>query len=139
MYFEWNSEIELGHPLLDEQHKRLFALSEEVARTLADSPQNRPAEAALQALIDFTREHFATEDGLMRGSGFSETEAHARSHTLLLTELDEYCRKVREGQNANLTVTGLVAYLWRWLILHINSADRELVGWLRSRETGRSA
>jgi len=128
-YFEWNSQFELGYPLLDEQHKRLFSLSEAVAQTLADSAERRSA-AALQALIDFSREHFAAEEGLMRASNYPGADAHARLHTSLLTELDEYCLKVQRDWNANLTVTGLVAFLWHWLIVHINSTDRELVGWL---------
>lgn len=139
MYFEWNSQIELGHPLLDEQHKRLFSLSESVARTLSGSPDRPPVEAALRALIDFARVHFATEDGLMREGDYPDAEEHVRAHSLLLAQLNEYCRKVQSGENANLTVTGLVAYLWHWLIMHINAADRELVIWLRSRESRRGA
>ena len=139
MYFEWNKQVELGHPLIDEQHKRLFSLSEAVAQTLADAEARRPAEEALRALIDFVRVHFATEDGLMREAGFPDASEHASAHGLLLAELDEYCRKVQEGENPGLTVTGLVAYLWHWLIMHINAADRELVVWLRSRKTYRAA
>jgi hemerythrin len=134
MFFEWNSHVELGHPLIDEQHRRLFSLSEAVAQSLAGSPAHRPTEAALRALIDFVREHFATEEGLMRGAGFPETAEHARLHDLLLAELDAYCRKVRQEDNAGLTLTGLVAFLWHWLVMHINVADRELVEWLRARE-----
>jgi hemerythrin len=139
MYFEWNSQVELGHPLIDQQHKRLFSLSEAVAQTLADSEARRPAEEALRALIDFVRVHFATENGLMREADFPDAGEHARAHGQLLAELEEYCRKVQQGKNASLTVTGLVAYLWHWLIMHINAADRELVVWLRSRETHRPA
>jgi hemerythrin len=137
MYFEWNSQIELGHPLLDEQHKRLFSLSEAVAETLAGAPDRRPVEVALRALIDFVRVHFATEDGLMRAADFPDADEHASSHALLLAELDEYCRKVQREENTGVTVTGLVAFLWNWLITHINAADRELVIWLRSREPRR--
>ena len=92
-------------------------------------------EPALRALIAFAREHFAAEEGLMRASNYAPAETHAHYHALLLGELEEYFRKVqkdgdRDG-NTRLTVTGLVAFLWRWLILHIDSADRELVRWLK--------
>lgn len=136
-YFEWNSQVELEHPLLNEHHKRLFALSEAVAQSLADSAERRPAEPALGALIAFVREHFAAEEGLMRATNYAGAETHAKSHALLLAELEEYFRKVQQEDNANLTVTGLVAYLWRWLILHIDSADRELVRWLKAHEAAR--
>ena len=32
-YFEWNSQVELEHPLLNAHHKRLFALAEAVAQS----------------------------------------------------------------------------------------------------------
>ena len=83
-------------------------------------------------LIAFAREHFAAEEGLMRASHYAPAETHAHYHALLLGELEEYFRKVQQDGNARLTVTGLVAFLWRWLILHIDSADRELVRWLES-------
>ena len=134
VYFEWNSQIELGHSLLDEQHKRLFSLGEAIAETLADSADHQPVVSALLALIDFVRHHFATEEGLMRASNYPGVDAHARLHTFLLAELDEYCRKVQRDRVANLTVTGLVAFLLNWLVVHIDSTDRELVDWLRSRE-----
>jgi hemerythrin len=130
-YFEWNSHVELGYPLLDEQHKRLFSLSEAVAQTLVDAEEQRSAEAALLALIGFAEEHFGTEEGLMVASNYPEASTHARVHQSLLAELNDYYSKVRRDRNANLTVTGLVAFLWHWLIVHINSADRELVSWLR--------
>lgn len=132
MYFEWNSQIELGYPPIDEQHRRLFALSEEVARTLADSADHRPAAGALRELSDFVREHFAFEEGLMRVNGYPGADGHAGAHNLLLTELETYCRKLQTDEQANLTVTGLVAFLWHWLIMHINAADRELVRWVKS-------
>ena len=135
-YFEWNSQVELDHPLINAHHKRLFELSEAVAQSAADSSDQRPAEPALRDLIAFAREHFAAEEGLMRASHYAPAETHAHYHALLLGELEEYFRKIKDGSdgNARLTVTGLVAFLWRWLILHIDSADRELVRWLHAHE-----
>ena len=136
-YFEWNSQVELGHPLLNAHHKRLFELSEAVAQSLADSATSRPTESALEALIAFAREHFGVEEGLMRDSGYAAAETHARNHALLLAELEAYFRTIRQENNPALTVTGLVAFLWRWLILHIDSADRDLVRWLESHPVAR--
>jgi hemerythrin len=140
-YFEWNSQVELDHPLINAQHKRLFVLSEAVAQSAAGAADQRPTEPALRDLIAFAREHFAAEEGLMRASNYAPAATHAHYHALLLGELEEYFRKVqkdgdRDG-NTRLTVTGLVAFLWRWLILHIDSADRELVRWLKEQPTTR--
>lgn len=129
-YFEWTAEIAVGHAQIDEEHKQLFALAEAVVEPLFSTAEHRPREALLQALIDFARKHFAYEEELMRTSGYPEAEAHAKFHATLLTELDTYCARVRMGSHTN--PVGLIAYLWNWLIVHIQSADRQLVAWLAS-------
>lgn len=59
---------------------------------------------------------------------------HAKYHASLLTELTTYCQKVQHGGHSN--PVGLISFLWNWLVLHIDSADRELVLWLRAKESG---
>ena len=133
-YFEWRSEIELGHPLIDAQHRKLLSLGEAVVEPLINSKEHQPGATQLQALIDFAQEHFAFEESLMRTAGYPENELHAKFHTSLLAELNAYCAKVQQGQNTN--PAGLISFLWNWLVLHIDSADRQLVAWVKSRESG---
>ena len=129
-YFEWTADVEVGHEQIDEEHKRMFALAEAVVEPLFFSADQQPKEAPLQALIDFTRVHFAHEEELMRASAYPEAESHARYHASLVKELETYCARVRGRSNTN--PAGLVAYLWNWLVVHIHSADRDLGEWLAS-------
>ena len=133
-YFKWSGAIELGHPLIDAQHRQLLALAEAVVDPLADTTGQRPGAQALQALIDFAEKHFAMEQGLMRDAGYVDTDAHAHAnqHASLLAELNTYCSRVRHGHNTD--PAGMVAFLWNWIVLHVDGADRQLVQWLKSRE-----
>jgi hemerythrin-like metal-binding protein len=131
-YFEWSSEIELGHPLIDDQHKQLLILAEAVVHPLLNSKQHQPGADELQALIDYAQAHFAMEEGLMRDAGYLDLAMHANQHVSLLTELRTYCSRIRHGQNTN--PVGLVAFLRNWIVLHVDTADRQLVVWLKSRE-----
>jgi len=128
-YFEWTNDLELGHPQIDEQHKRLLLLVEAVVGPLLDTADHKPGREQLQALIDFAQEHFAFEEGLMRSIGYTELEQHAKFHASLLVELRAFYSKVQQGQRTN--PARMISFLWDWLILHIDSADRELVAWLR--------
>ena len=130
--FKWTSANEIGHPGIDEQHKRLFLLADAVAAPLADAADARPDPAKLKALIDFAVEHFAFEEGLMRSAGFPEAERHAKYHVALLMELKTYCARLDRGMNGN--ADSLIEFLWNWLLLHIDTADRELAVWLKARE-----
>jgi hemerythrin-like metal-binding protein len=131
VYFEWTPEIAVGHARMDDDHKQLFALAEAVVEPLFATAEHQPKETSLAALIDFARRHFTYEQELMRTSGYPEAEAHANFHTLLLRELETYFAKVHVGANTN--PAGLIAYLWNWLVVHMQTADRQLAAWLASR------
>ncbi len=127
-YFDWDADVAIGHPQIDDQHRQMFALAEAAIDSLFSTAEQRPRDAQLQALIDFAREHFAYEEALMQTLAYPEAESHTKYHASLLTELDAYCAKVRLQSNTN--PAGLAAFLWRWLVIHIHSADRELVAWI---------
>ena len=127
--FEWTSDIRLGHPQIDEQHQRMLLLGEAIVRPLPDSAEHKPGLAQLRALIDFAQEHFAFEEGLMLSVGYSELEQHAKYHASLLAELRTYYGKVQQGERTDHARQ--ISFLWDWLVLHIDSQDRQLVEWLR--------
>ena len=138
-YFEWTGAIEIGHAELDAQHKRLLELGEAVVASLIDPIERRPDAAPLRSLIDYAEEHFAYEEDLMRSADFPQADQHAKHHASLITELRTYFSRLQRGEHSN--PVGLISFLWNWIALHIDSADRELVGWLKSREhdTGSAA
>jgi hemerythrin len=131
--FAWTGDHELGHADIDAQHMRMFLLAQRVVDSLVEKSCGKVAVGAeeLQALIDFTGEHFAFEEDLMRSSGYPGAGWHAKYHASLLVELETYCRKVQKSHISNAVV--LVKYLFDWLHQHIDTVDRELVVWLSDR------
>lgn len=129
-YFKWAYGIELDHAEIDEQHKRLLLLGEELVEPLIGSMKLIASGTQLQALIDFAQEHFAFEENLMRSSSYPGTDEHARLHTLLLADLRAYCSRMERGLHTD--PVGLISFLWHWIVLHIGSEDRTLVTWLKS-------
>ena len=101
-----------------------------VAESVGKSAEHKADPARLQELMDFAREHFQFEEGLMRSAGYPEAERHAKYHVSLLTELRTYCARLDQGVKTN--PDSLIEYLWNWLLVHIDTADRELVAWLNS-------
>ena len=135
-YYEWTGASELGHAEIDQQHKRLLLLGNAVLEPPFNSAELEPRAAQLQALqlqavIDFAQEHFAFEEGLMRSAGYPGADQHAKYHSSLLTELRTYCFKAQRGLHTNPVGR---FFLWNWIVPHIDSADRDLVVWLKSHE-----
>ena len=131
-YFNWTRDLMVGHPEIDDHHKRMVLLAEAVVESLINSDEDQPGAAQVQALIDFAQEHFGFEERLMRMTNCPDAEEHAKYHASLLTELRTYFEKVLLRENTK--PVGLISFLWDWLVQHIRSADRGLGVWLGSRD-----
>ena len=132
--FEWTSAIEIGHTEIDGQHRRLLQLCTAVIEPLVNSAEPKPGVAQLDALIGFVQRHFALEEGMMSAAAYPKAGHHVKDHASLLAELRTFSYKVKQAQTTD--PVGVMSYLWSWLNLHIDFADRELVAWLKSHEAG---
>ncbi|MBM4202379.1 MAG: hypothetical protein FJ189_14010, partial [Gammaproteobacteria bacterium] len=66
----WHKGFETGEAVIDEQHRALLELIEQVASATSESPFG-PAQQAefLDRVTEWAISHFATEDALMRDVG----------------------------------------------------------------------
>lgn len=126
--FDWHPSLAVGYRPIDEQHRHLFGLAESVLRPPKSISPVEAGARSLAAIVDFTRQHFAFEEALMRESGYAEGRGHAILHASLLADLDAHCSIACDGQPANWVAS--VQFLYQWLYMHIRSADRQLVGWI---------
>jgi hemerythrin-like metal-binding protein len=121
-----------GIRAIDEQHRALFALANDV---LQDPDGEKPpavveALESLSAYVDF---HFASEEHAMAVSGFPREAAHRAWHEQLRGEV----LSLREQVQAEGPTRGLVArvqvLMEDWLVYHIGHMDAELAQHLACR------
>jgi len=119
---KWDESMALGHALIDEQHKWLFALAKE-----ARQPDVEKAKKVMMELYRYTRVHFADEEAILKVVGYPLFSEHVEQHDLLL---DKVCG-MSESMVADPSVLeGLPALLARWLKDHILRHDRAYVPFL---------
>jgi hemerythrin-like metal-binding protein len=85
----------------------------------------------LAGLVERTREHFTTEEGLMERTRYSQGTSHAREHQRLLKQLEHLRELYASGRSGS--ATGLIESLRPWLVEHIEGADRHLADHIRRR------
>ena len=130
----WDASIATGVAEIDTQHQHLFDVFNAAARAQADG--SAQADALIDELIDYTREHFRTEAELMRRWPIdaqrkaSHLEAHRR-----FTEFLEQAQAVASEQPAE-AVLDLLAFLAQWLLHHVAGVDARLAREVRSLESG---
>jgi hemerythrin len=91
-YAEWSTRLELGVPLIDEQHKRFFDL----AASLNDSKDEIRVMKTLVILSDYIRSHLRDEEALMAAMNYPHLEAHIRLHSQFRQMLSDLLGRARQ-------------------------------------------
>jgi hemerythrin len=128
---QWSSEFSVGVNEMDEQHISLFHLFNDLCAAIEDGKDRAETEPLLCRLLEYTQEHFASEEGLLRSAGFPELTNHGHHHKDLSTLMKEYLTRFHCGELGSST--NLLSFLREWLIHHIQTEDRLYGPWLNSR------
>ena len=133
----WKSKYELGIPMMDEQHKRLFYLLSQLRKGVKGALPRPQIESLLKNLILQTSEHLHTEEVLMQQMGFPDLEAHKAMHQKLRDSLGGLEVRFQEG-DASMAML-VTTYLGGWLRQHIAFEDRAYATHLERHSRNRSA
>ena len=117
----WNTDI----PDVDEEHMALAQQMNRIAEVLDQPTGGGQQEEDLDSLLDgfheLAREHFKSEEAVMRQVNYPDYSAHHKEHVMLLAELARYIREIQHGQSA-LDI-GTLRALRTWFVVHLAEAD----------------
>ncbi len=119
--FEWVDAFQVGVKELDDQHRRLFSLVNELSEIIGRTGKIEGHDKEKKELLAFARAHFQSEEALMEAHDYSRREVQRKEHGDLLARLERFAgegeRRVRpRAQTA-------VDYLKDWLIRHVLLED----------------
>lgn len=120
--FEWNAKFCIGHPVIDEQHKKLFTLFQLATKTLSEDHPERVEQfhLILNDLATSVRTHFQTEEALLARAGFPDLEAHKVEHLQYESELTDLLFSATGG---TIDIPAIKTRLFSWWTRHILQAD----------------
>ncbi|MDR3280369.1 MAG: hemerythrin family protein [Synergistaceae bacterium] len=126
--YEWNSNLEIGYPIIDAQHKGLFDTMNRFFSSCyyPYEMKREDVEEALLYLEQYTKEHFETEETIQIESSYPEYNQHKRFH-------EEFKIMVR-GLKSDLERKGPTRELLgqiemaiaSWLVDHIEIEDMKI-------------
>ncbi|WP_020409049.1 bacteriohemerythrin [Hahella ganghwensis] len=132
--FIWKESYRVGIKVIDEQHKVLVRIINELDDLLKTDFSAPHAQTLFGELLDYTKYHFATEERLMKVGGYrkSALDAHLKQHYQFIDEIHSL-------NNENIPVTAdeaelVMSYLTNWLKNHILKVDRQLANYLLKQE-----
>lgn len=123
-FFQWKDDYQVGVMVMDQQHKRLVRLVDELHEAMKAGKGSAGARRVLEGLVDYTKTHFRTEEEFMQKHSYPGTLAHKREHEDLTNQAEDLLAQSEKGK---LTVPIEVArFLKEWLTTHILGTDKKL-------------
>jgi len=141
--YQWDPALETGNATIDEQHRQLFGLANNLAEAIAscaltDEPlcaeDQEMLANAIYGLCDYCVEHFGDEEELMAISAYPLLTTHRSLHEELTGQT---LKRAAEYFNDDGLVPETLAPLFaEWLSHHIQQHDMYFAAYLREQEGG---
>lgn len=121
----WNSSFATGIEIIDEQHKQLVSLINDLAHEYVYGSVAGEMERILDSLIDYTVYHFETEETLWDEvlSHDEFLEGHLKTHKGFVDKVLSIRSKIETDDSRKL-IDNLLSFLTSWLAHHILYEDK---------------
>ena len=135
--FEWTNDFNTGQPVVDQQHRRLVDLINELGQALGDHEANQAQlQSVFAELADYARKHFEDEEQLMTDSGIDvrHIDRHRMIHANFLNDVAAIYEAGK--QNVDQCGADMMDYLTHWLTFHILGQDQDMSHQIDAVEAG---
>lgn len=129
----WSSELATGNRPIDEQHRRLFQLFNDLDWAVGRDDGEREVSRTITALSVYVVAHFQMEEDLMRQGGYPGLAAHQVAHQLMKIQVEDMVDQYDSMRRDPLRV---MRVLEQWLVEHVQKEDRSMAKWLRVFQDG---
>lgn len=125
----WDSTLQLGINQIDDQHKQLVGMINDLHKAMKLRQSTTVAGGILERLVSYTVFHFGVEEKLFQKHGYPEYDQHKKIHENLVAQVKEFKIKVDQG-DATISME-LMSFLKDWLANHIKGTDQKYVPFLK--------
>lgn len=130
-YVQWDDRLSVGITQIDEDHKRLLGLINNLQTAAHYHTGEAFERQALDDLVDYTKFHFQREEELMREHGYADLPAHKAQHEAMIAEVAKVLQSYETDRER--TIENLCRYLKEWLLKHIAGTDQAYAPYLQGK------
>jgi hemerythrin len=128
----WNDKMSVGIAAFDNEHKKLVGLLNELFDAVQSGKGKDALGKILDALIDYTKSHFANEERYLTQHAYPELAKHKKEHEDLAKQVLDVQKKYHAGATATLSME-VMNFLKNWLINHIQGTDKKYTPFLNAK------
>ena len=133
MKIAWNEALAVGVVEIDEQHQQWIQRLNDVTAAMAAHIGPVQLGKTLEFLVDYTQQHFATEETLMAAAEYPGLPAQIAQHKELTVTLQDLLRDFEEEGATQKLAETVNTYLGNWLLTHIREQDLKFGAFLKTK------
>lgn len=130
---KWRDSYNTGINNVDEEHKKLVALIENMHCVIRDKGGKEEIENVLNRVVEYTQSHFANEEKMMQELQYDKFPDHKIEHEKLVKDVGVFKEKLLsnfpEGSHE------FYHFLREWLIDHILDSDKAFGNFYSANQT----
>jgi hemerythrin len=122
---EWQPFYSVGDPELDEEHKRVLGIIDDLRTAIETGNEQHGVKEVLDQLTHYTMTHFEHEEKVLKACGYPRFEPHKVMH-------DEMRRRTLEFKATPDAIAGrdLLQFVRNWWVRHIQNQDKAYAPYL---------
>lgn len=120
---EWNNGYSVGVAEMDEQHKQLVKLLNDLYAAMQTQKSSEAIGKVLNKLISYTEKHFSDEEEFMKKYSFPGLGSQMKEHTAFTDKVLKFKSDYDAGRTS-MSVS-ITSFLKDWLLNHISISDKK--------------
>lgn len=131
MALKWSNELSVGVDAIDNQHKSIFAMANNLFDAMESGHGKEEVADTIAFLRKYISEHFCDEEELMINCNFPGYAEQRKEHKQFLAKYLILEAEFEEKGASSHFVVETQLFLSSWLINHINKSDKALGEFLK--------
>ena len=123
-WISWDDNLNVGIAAIDEHHRYLFDLTNDLIDVVANRSGARELGRVLKALGEYASIHFMAEEKMMEQYHFERFSLQQEQHENFMNRLLEFHHELHE--NPLVAQYEILIFLKNWLVAHIRDEDSRL-------------
>jgi hemerythrin-like metal-binding protein len=121
-FITWTEKMSVGVTVLDDDHKRLIGLLNDLHDGIAAGHGTERLGRVLDGLVTYTSTHFAHEEEFFAQTGYPAAAEHIQEHRALTKLVQDVQARYKKGQFEALSLDTM-DFLKNWLHDHVLGSD----------------
>ncbi|MCF8178780.1 MAG: bacteriohemerythrin [Sulfuritalea sp.] len=128
----WHAAYESGNTLIDDQHRNLFRVCNELLNALLAGSSRALVDELIETLMQDVKHHFSDEEALFLAAGYPDAKEHIAVHRKLVDDAAVLVERFHAGA---LSIGELIEFLAHDIVArHILGRDRAFFPCLKNRD-----